>query len=67
MTNWVSLKESIINIDSVQSFHISNKEIIFQFINNKVIWNFDNNEEAQKVFTSLQQEVGVNTKYLKDH
>jgi hypothetical protein len=61
MTNWVSLKESIINIDSVQSLHISNKKIIFQFINNKVIWNFDNNEEAQKVFTSLQEKIGLTT------
>jgi len=41
--------------------------IIFHFNNHKADWKFDSNEEAQKVFTSLQQVIGVNTKYLKDH
>jgi len=41
--------------------------IIFHFNNHKADWKFDSYEEAQKVFTSLQEKIGVNTKYLKDH
>jgi hypothetical protein len=55
MTNWVSLKESIINIDSVQLLEISNRRIIFHFNNHKTDWKLDNNEEAQKVFISLKE------------
>jgi hypothetical protein len=66
MTHWVSFKESTINLDSVQSFHKSNQQIIFQFNNNKITWNFDNSEEAQKVFTSLQKKIGVDISQTKE-
>jgi hypothetical protein len=59
MINWVSFKESIINIDSVQSLEISNRKIIFHFNNYKTDWKLDSNEEAQKIFISLKEKIGL--------
>jgi hypothetical protein len=66
MATWLSLEESVIDLDLVQSFHISNQQIIFHFNNHKVDWNFDNNEEAQKVFTSLQKKINADISHTKE-
>jgi hypothetical protein len=69
MATWIFFNDLAIDIDLVKSFHVGSEKycdplkfIKFNYIDgSELSWNFYSYEEAQKVFTSLQEKIGVNT------
>jgi len=67
MATWLFFKDLAIDIDLVKSFHVgsakycdSGKFIQFNYIDgSELSWSFYSYEQAQKVFTSLQEKIGL--------